>query len=158
MGDLHLVLPALNLSVVDAAILIMVQQVGSIMFSLKMVDYPMSFLSLSTWIFFGWQLLKDFIVSSWPLWDYLGFRTYGNFVGALGAWGLRIRSHGLTIIYVFLCHWLKGSDHMEKIYKDVRISVVFSLNCFRRIGIMKSWWGAWGRGLNFFFNIMNKDC
>ena len=48
MGDLHLVHPALNLSILDAGILIMVQQVSLMMFSLNMVDFPMSFLSLST--------------------------------------------------------------------------------------------------------------
>ena len=40
MADLHLVLTALNLSTLNAGILI-------IMFSLNMVDYSMSFLSLS---------------------------------------------------------------------------------------------------------------
>ena len=44
IGDLHLVLPALNLSILDADILIMVQQVRLMMFLLNMVDYPMSFL------------------------------------------------------------------------------------------------------------------
>ena len=42
--DMHLVLPALNLSILDAGILIMVQEVRLMMFSLNMVDYPMSFL------------------------------------------------------------------------------------------------------------------
>ena len=51
MGDLYLVLPALKLSTLDAGILIMVQQVRMMMFSLNMVDYSMSFLSLSTWFF-----------------------------------------------------------------------------------------------------------
>ena len=41
MGDLHLVLPALNLSTMNAGILIMMQQVGLMM---NMVDYSMSFL------------------------------------------------------------------------------------------------------------------
>ena len=48
MGDLQLVHTALNLSTPDAGILIMVQLVSLMMFSLNMVDYPMSFLSLST--------------------------------------------------------------------------------------------------------------
>ena len=48
MGDLHFVLPALNLSNLDADILIMVQQVRLMMFSLNMVEYSISFLSLST--------------------------------------------------------------------------------------------------------------
>ena len=48
MGDLHLVLPALKLSTLEAGILIMVQQVRLMMFSLTMVDYSMSFLLLST--------------------------------------------------------------------------------------------------------------
>ena len=50
--DLHLVHPALNLSILDAGILIMVQQVRLMMFFLTMVDYPMSFLLLSSWNFF----------------------------------------------------------------------------------------------------------
>ena len=37
MGDLHLILPALNLSTLNASILIMMQQVRLIMFSLNMV-------------------------------------------------------------------------------------------------------------------------
>ena len=48
MGDMHLVLPALNLCTLDTGILIMVQQVRLIMLSLNMVEYSMSFLSLST--------------------------------------------------------------------------------------------------------------
>ena len=48
MGDLHLVPPALNLSILDAAILILVQQVSLMMFNLSMVDYRMYILSLST--------------------------------------------------------------------------------------------------------------
>ena len=48
MVDLYLVLPALNLSILDAGILIMVQQVRLMMFPLNMMDYSMSFLSLST--------------------------------------------------------------------------------------------------------------
>ena len=39
MGDLHLVLSALNWSTVDADFLIMVQQVRLIVFSLNTVDY-----------------------------------------------------------------------------------------------------------------------
>ena len=38
MVDLHLVLPSLNLSILDAGILIMVQQVSLMMFSLNMLD------------------------------------------------------------------------------------------------------------------------
>ena len=41
-------LSTLNLSRLDADILIMVQQVRLMMFSLNMVDFLMSFLSLST--------------------------------------------------------------------------------------------------------------
>ena len=48
IGDLHLVLSALNLSTLNDGILIMMQQVRLMMFSLNMVDYSMSFLSLST--------------------------------------------------------------------------------------------------------------
>ena len=40
MGDLHLVLPALNLYTLNAGILIMMQQVRLMMFSLNMWDYP----------------------------------------------------------------------------------------------------------------------
>ena len=38
MGDLRLVHPALNFSILDAGILIMVQKVSLMMFSLTMVD------------------------------------------------------------------------------------------------------------------------
>ena len=47
IGDLNLVLPALKLSTLDDGILIMVQQVIMMMLSLNMVEYSMSFLSLS---------------------------------------------------------------------------------------------------------------
>ena len=50
MGDLHLVHPALNWSILNVGISIMVQQVSLMMFSLTMVDYPMSFLLLSSWV------------------------------------------------------------------------------------------------------------
>ena len=56
MGDMHLVLPALNLSTLNAGILIMMHQVRSMMFLLNMVDYSMSFLSLSTLDFFYGQV------------------------------------------------------------------------------------------------------
>ena len=59
MGDLHLVLPALNLSTLNAGILIMMQQVRLMMFSLNMVDYSMSFLLLSSWDFFCWTSRGD---------------------------------------------------------------------------------------------------
>ena len=52
MGDLHLVLPALNLSTLNAGILIMMQKVRLMMFSLNILDYSMSFLPLSTLIIF----------------------------------------------------------------------------------------------------------
>ena len=48
MGDLHLLLPELNLSTLNGGILIMLQKVRLMMFSLNMVDYSMSFLSLYT--------------------------------------------------------------------------------------------------------------
>ena len=48
LGDLYLVHPALYLSILDADILIMVQQLSLMMFFLNMVDYSMSFLLLST--------------------------------------------------------------------------------------------------------------
>ena len=48
LGDMHLVPPALNFSTLNAGILIMMEQVRLIMFSLNMVDYSMSLLSLST--------------------------------------------------------------------------------------------------------------
>ena len=54
MGDLHVVLPALKLSNMNAGILIMMQQVRLMMFSLNTVDYSMSFLLLSTQNFFCW--------------------------------------------------------------------------------------------------------
>ena len=43
-----MVLAALNLSTLNAVILIMMQQVRLVMFSLNMVDYSISFLSLSS--------------------------------------------------------------------------------------------------------------
>ena len=46
MGELHLVLPAMILSTLDAGILITVQPVRLMMFSLNM-NYSISFLSLS---------------------------------------------------------------------------------------------------------------
>ena len=67
MGDLHLVHPALNLSTLDAGILIMMRQVSLMMFSLNMVDYPMSFLLLSSWIFFGGQVQGTILRCSYSL-------------------------------------------------------------------------------------------
>ena len=49
MGELHLVLPAMILSTLDAGILITVQPVRLMMFSLNMMNYSISFLSLSIW-------------------------------------------------------------------------------------------------------------
>ena len=64
---LHLVLLALNLSILDAGILIMVQQVSLMMSFLTMVDYPMSFLLLSTLIFFGGQVEGTILRCSYSL-------------------------------------------------------------------------------------------
>ena len=45
MGDLHLILPALNLSIVDADIfLIIMQEIGLLRFSSNMVDYPIHYI------------------------------------------------------------------------------------------------------------------
>ena len=67
MGDLNLVHPALNLSTLDAGILIMMRQVSLMMFSLNMVDYHMSFLLLSSWIFFGGQVQGTILRCSYSL-------------------------------------------------------------------------------------------
>ena len=56
MGDLQFVLPALNLSTLNAGILIMMQQVRLMMFSVNMVDYSMSFLLLFQLSFFAGQV------------------------------------------------------------------------------------------------------
>ena len=56
MADLYLVLPALNLSTLNAGISIMMQEVRLMMLSLNMVDYSISFLSLPTRFFFGRQV------------------------------------------------------------------------------------------------------
>ena len=60
MGDLHLVHPALNLSTLDAGILIMMQQVSLMMFSLNMVDCPAG-------IYFGGQVLGTILRCSYSL-------------------------------------------------------------------------------------------
>ena len=54
MGDLQLVHTELNLSTLDAGILTMMRQVSFMMFSLNMVDYPKSFLLLST-VVLSWK-------------------------------------------------------------------------------------------------------
>ena len=46
--DINLVLPKMIMSIMDAGILITMQQVKLMIFSLNMVYYPMSFLLLST--------------------------------------------------------------------------------------------------------------
>ena len=55
-----MVLPALNLSILDTGILITVQRARWMMFSLNMVDYPMSFLMLSTLNFFWCLSQRDY--------------------------------------------------------------------------------------------------
>ena len=67
MGDLQLVYPALNLSTLDTGILIMVQYVSLIIFSLNMVNYPMSFLLLSSWNFFAGQVQGTILKCSYSL-------------------------------------------------------------------------------------------
>ena len=74
MGDLHLVLPALNLSTLNAGILIMMQQVRLMMFSLNMVNYSMSFLPLSTYIF---VMDKTIVKYTEPLRIVVGPLLYG---------------------------------------------------------------------------------
>ena len=46
--DINLVLPKMNMSIMDAGILIMMQQVKLMIFSLNMVYYPISFRLVST--------------------------------------------------------------------------------------------------------------
>ena len=60
IGDLHLVVPALNLYIPDADILIKLQQVR--LFSLNIMDYSMSFVLLTTLdLPFGGQLEKTIL-------------------------------------------------------------------------------------------------
>ena len=90
-------------STLDAGILIMVQQVRLIMFSLNMLDNSMSFLSLSTLIFVG--LVKQFMMAPMILVSApvpLVLILVLNWVGlgwgcALGVWGIRVWGQGLTI-------------------------------------------------------------
>ena len=70
MGDLHLVLPALNLSTLNAGILIMMQKVRLMMFSLNMVDYSMSFLLL--FLFFAGQVGGTILRCSYSLSLFVG--------------------------------------------------------------------------------------
>ena len=88
MGDLHLFLPALNLSTLNAGILIMMQQIRLMMLSLNMVDYSISFLLLSTWNFFNWQVggtidCKTFLLFE-PGCTRLGLRSLRNKVLGTG--------------------------------------------------------------------------
>ena len=55
-----------------ACILIMVQHVRMVMFSLNMVDYPISFLLKLTWFFFGRQLEGTIVRHSYYLSIVLG--------------------------------------------------------------------------------------
>ena len=121
-GDLHLVLTPLNLSTLNAGILIMMQKVRLMMFSLNMVDYSMSFLLLSTWVF-CWTsrgdhsepfLLFDFWCGTLPsCLKVIGWGGGGGVVAyeilvsvqcplVLGFWvlGLRVWGLGLTIEYL----------------------------------------------------------
>ena len=85
-SDLHLVLPALNLSTLNAGISIMMQQVRLMMFSLNMVDYSMSFLSLYTSDFFFWTSRGD---HSEPFLLFM-LKSYGwGVVGWVGGWPMR---------------------------------------------------------------------
>ena len=67
MGDLQLVDPALNLSTLDAGILILMEEVSLMMFSLNMVDSPMSFLLLSSWNLFDGQVQGTILRCSYSL-------------------------------------------------------------------------------------------
>ena len=90
MGELHLVVHALNLSTMNAGILIMVQQVRLMMYSLNMVDFYVSFV-----------LLAHIILVSDPV--PLGLIGSLNWVGlgwgwTLGVLGLGVWVQGLTIL------------------------------------------------------------
>ena len=94
-----MVLPALNLSTLNAGILIMMQQVRLMMFSLNTVDYSMSFLLLSTQNFFlldkWWDHSEPFLLFEMAheiLVSAKGPLVFGFWVWDLGLWGL-----GLTI-------------------------------------------------------------
>ena len=81
--DLYLVHPALYLSTLDAGILILMEQVSLMMFSMNMVDSPMSFLLPSSWNFKMFLLLlQHFSVSPRPLG--FGFGTKGFGVKGFG--------------------------------------------------------------------------
>ena len=67
MGDLHLVLPALSLSTLNAGILIKMHQVRLMMFSLNMVDYSMSFFLLFQLNFFYRQVGGTIVRHSYSL-------------------------------------------------------------------------------------------
>ena len=59
--------PALNLYILDADILMIVQKVRLMMFSLNKVDYPLFFLLLSTWNCFVGQVDGTILRCSYPL-------------------------------------------------------------------------------------------
>ena len=62
--DFGVVCDCSTMSILDALILIMLQQVSLMMFSLTMVDHHMSFLLLSSRNFLGWTSRGDVL----PLW------------------------------------------------------------------------------------------
>ena len=82
MEDLHLVLSALNLSTLNAGILI-------IMFSLNMVDYSMSFLSLSAWGLF-WTFLTLWVFMWDPSFMLKSYRVVGWGGGGGGLWDFSV--------------------------------------------------------------------
>ena len=83
MGDLHLVLPELNLSILDAGILIMMQQVSLMIFSLTMVDYPMTFLLLHSEFFLGGHVQGTILRCSYSLKFVVWFMLKSCGVGGL---------------------------------------------------------------------------
>ena len=67
MGDLHLVHLALNLSILDAGILIMVQQISLMMFFLNMADYPLPSSRCPPKICLAGQVEGTLLKHSYPL-------------------------------------------------------------------------------------------
>ena len=93
------------------------------MFSLKMVDYPMSFLSLSTWDFFAWHVGGTILNLS------LVFGFWGLGFGAR-AWQ-KLQGHREwvknVIHFLFKAYLRQYNNTLEKIvalYNDLRLNCI----------------------------------
>ena len=79
------------------------------MFSLIMIDYPLSFISVSTWNYFWWSSRRDYSENVLLFGFCLMLKSWGGPLGLWGAWQLTVVWLKLICSQIKFCHGIACS-------------------------------------------------